>query len=252
MINKVDLMTKAIQQRIKLGEDNNSPIDIFSLAQNIDRLTLVYYPMGDAMSGMCIKCAGGERIIAINSAMSLGRQRFSLAHELYHLNYDNTMISLCGKKIGSGKDIEKNADAFASYFLMPAAALENKAALLASAHSDFKLSLDDVIRIEQYFGVSHQAAVIRLKDSAYMDPSNVEEFLICSVRQRAEMMGYSTELYKPLKAEAQYKTFGSYIEQANTLFQKELISAGKYEELLLDAFRPDMVYGDEEETDVLD
>ena len=77
MIDKADLMTKAIQYRKELGEDSNSPIDIFSLAQNIERLTLVHYPMGDSISGMCIKGKNGNSVIAINSAMSLGRQRFS-------------------------------------------------------------------------------------------------------------------------------------------------------------------------------
>ena len=47
MIDKADLMTKAIQLRKELGEDSNSPVDIFSLALNIEGLTLVYYPMGD-------------------------------------------------------------------------------------------------------------------------------------------------------------------------------------------------------------
>jgi hypothetical protein len=33
--------------------------------------------------------------------------------------------------------------------------------------------------------------------------------------------------------------------QAKKLFEKDLISTGKYEQLLLSAFRPDLVYGDE-------
>lgn len=252
MIDKANLMTKAIQIRVKLGEDSNSPIDIFSLTQNIDNLTIVYYPMGDTLSGMCIKGESGSCVIAINSAMSLGRQRFSLAHELYHMYYDENMISVCGKNIGTGKDIEKEADTFASYFLMPDAELESKAALLASKHENKKLLLDDVIRIEQYFGMSHQATVIRLKESAHIDHSQIESFLKSSVRKRAEMMGYSSELYLPLPTEEQYKTFGYYINQADQLLKKDLISDGKYEELLLTAFRPDLVYGEEEDGDVLD
>ncbi len=37
-------------------------------------------------------------------------------------------------------------------------------------------------------------------------------------------------------------TFGKYIKIAEELRQKSLISKGKYEELLLDAFRSDIVY----------
>ncbi len=252
MIDKADLMTKAIQFRKELGEDSNSPVDIFSLAQNIKQLTLVYYAMGDNFSGMCIKGESRVFVIAMNSAMSLGRQRFSLAHELYHLRYDDNMSSICGKKIGDGKDIEKKADVFASYFLIPAAELECKAAQLAVKHEDGMLLLDDIIRLEQYFGVSHQAMVIRLKESTYMNRARVEDYLMSSVRKRAEMMGYSSELYLPLPTEKQYRTYGYYINQADQLLKKESISNGKYEELLLTAFRPDLVYGEEGAGDVVD
>ena len=48
-------------------------------------------------------------------------------------------------------------------------------------------------------------------------------------------------------------TYGHYINQAEQLISKGLISYGKYDELLMDAFRSDMVYGDgEEEGDVID
>lgn len=252
MIDKADLMTKSIQLRKELGEDSHSPIDIFSLAHNIEKLTLVYHPMGDSLSGMCIKGKSGDCVIAINSAMSLGRQRFSLAHEFYHLYYDHNMVSVCGKKIGDGKNIEKEADMFASYFLIPAAELECKAAQLATKHEDGKLSLDDIIKLGQYFRVSHQAMVIRLKKSTYMNRAKVEEYLMISVRNRAETMGFSSELYRPLPAEKQYKTYGHYINQADQLLKNDLISIGKYEELLMIAFRPDLVYGEEEDGDVVD
>ncbi|MDD3016665.1 MAG: hypothetical protein BWY02_02177 [bacterium ADurb.Bin157] len=251
-MNKADLMTKSIQLRMKLGEDSHSPVDIFSLAQSIERLTLVYYPMGDTLSGMCIKGKRNDCVIAINSAMSLGRQRFSLAHEFYHLYYDQNMVSVCAKKIGDGKTIEKEADMFASYFLIPDAELDYRAAQLAAKHKDNKLSLDDIIRLEQHFRVSHQAMVIRLKESPYMKRANFEKYLAISVRNRAETMGFSSELYRPLPVEEQYKTYGHYINQADQLLKSDLISIGKYEELLLTAFRPDLVYDQAEEGDVVD
>lgn len=252
MIDKADLMTKAIQLRKRLGEDSSSPIDIFALAGSIENLTLVFYPMGVNLSGMCVKGDSGNCIIAINSAMSLGRQRYSLAHEFYHMYYDVAMVSLCAKKIGSGKDIEKKADFFASFFLMPADELEKKSNEFASRNNDHKLTLDDIIRIEQHFGVSHQAAVIRLKDSPYLNQRLVNKYLTSGVRHKAEMMGYDSKLYLPLPAEKQYKTYGLYIDQANRLLQNELISDGKYEELLLDAFRSDLVYGDDKGGDLID
>jgi len=42
-------------------------------------------------------------------------------------------------------------------------------------------------------------------------------------------------------------TYGNYINQAEQVISKGLVSVGKYEELLLAAFRSDLVYGSEEE-----
>lgn len=58
-------------------------------------------------------------------------------------------------------------------------------------------------------------------------------------------LGYDDALYKPLPENKQYKTYGYYIEKAEALYEKDLVSTGKYEQLLLTAFRPDLVYGEE-------
>lgn len=56
--------------------------------------------------------------------MSIGRQRFSLAYELYHLYFDETgrrTVSLI--HIGEGEKNEERANQFASYFLIPPSSL---------------------------------------------------------------------------------------------------------------------------------
>lgn len=239
------LMTQAAMLRKKLGEDSTSPVDIFSIAHNIKGLTIVFYPMGENLSGMCIKGQDGNNLIAISSAMTLGRQRYSMAHEFFHLYYDDSMISVCAKKINSGKDIEKSADMFASYFLMPDAALQVLADSLTKEKREKKLSLDDVIRIEQYFGVSHQAAVYRLMHTVFLNETTGNDFLTVAVRRRAESLGYRSDLYLPTPEGKRYMTYGNYINQAEQVLEKGLVSEGKYEELLLDAFRSDLVYGDD-------
>ncbi len=251
MIDYVDLITKAEFLRKKLGEDNHSPVDIFSLVQRIEKLTIVYYPMGKTISGMCIKGTNNKTIIALNSSMSLGRQRFSLAHELYHLYYDDNMLSICAKTIGSGDEIEKKADAFAAYFLMPRVALIEMIETFLDKNNG-KINVRDIIRIEQYFGVSHQATIYQLFNCQYITKNEMNKLLKENVKVIAETMGFSTDLYFPLSKEKQYCTYGYYIEKVNLLSQKELISNGKYEELLLEAFREDLVYGTNESGDLID
>ncbi len=252
MINHAELMTQAAMLRERLGEDNNSPVDIFAIAQGIDSLTIVFFPMGDNLSGMCVK--GQEsKLIAINSSMTLGRQRFSLAHEFYHLYYDDNMLSICAKTTHAEREVEKSADVFASYFLMPEPALIMQVERLIKKHKDQYVTLNDVIRIEQYFGVSHQATVYRLMQTRYLRDDDGNAMLCEAVRKRAEAIGFSSELYLPSPEGKKYLTLGNYINQAQELFSKGLISNGKYEELLLDAFREDLVYGDnDEEGDMID
>lgn len=253
MIDKAKLMTQATLLRGNLGEDSNSPVDIFSLAQSIEGLTIVFYPLGEKLSGMCIKGSGNNNVIAINSAMTLGRQRFSLAHEFYHLYFDKSMLSVCAKKINSEKEIEQSADMFASYFLMPEAALIKMADRLVQDTADGHITLAGVIRIEQYFGVSHQAAVYRLMHTSYLSQEDGNDFLSVAVRSQASTLGYSTALYSPSPENSQYMTYGNYISQTEQLLSAGVISMGKYEELLLDAFRQDIVYGEYDEAgDLID
>ena len=123
---KMELSIKASIIRKKLGEDTESPIDLFTLVQSIDGMTILLYPLGQKISGVCIKLQKSS-LIAINSMMSVGRQRFSLAHELYHYYYDKQMSSsICSTDIGLGDIIEREADIFASFFLIPPRSLYEK------------------------------------------------------------------------------------------------------------------------------
>lgn len=244
MIDKIELSSKASVIRKKLGESESSPIDIFSLVQSIQSLTLVFYPLGKNISGACFR---GElsSVIAVNSDMSVGRQRYSLAHELYHLYFDKgTSATVCPSKIGDGNENEKKADQFASYFLMPPAALYESVQKCRKS-SDRPLPIEEIIRLEQYFGISHQAMLIRLMEEGELtsrDAASMQSGIIGI----AAKLGFDTALYKPSSEDIKRRVLGYYIYQAENLLQKDIISAGKYEELLLDAFRDDIVFGEEE------
>ena len=69
----------------------------------------------------------------------------------------------------------------------------------------------------------------------------------------ATSLGYDTRLYKPTPIDNNTKTVGHYIRITNNLFNNGIISNGKYEELLLEAFREDLVYGNNEtEEEIID
>lgn len=237
-MDRIDLSNKAYRVRKYLGADGQSPMDIFKLVQGIEDLTLVFYPLGQNISGVCYKGAS-SRVIAVNSHMSLGRQRFSLAHELYHLYFDEAKESQVSRMaIGVGDAIERCADQFASYLLMPPAALSES---LDGIKAD-RPGVEDVIRLEQYYGLSHKAMLYRLVGDGILTAQEAAA-METGVMGLAARLGYDTSLYRPAPEGKERMVLGRYLALSEKLLEEECISQGKYEELLLDAFRDDIVFG---------
>lgn len=242
-MDRIDLSNKAYRVRKLLGADGQSPLDLFKLVQGIEDLTLVFYPLGQNISGVCYKGAS-SRVIVVNSRMSLGRQRFSLAHELYHLYFDEAKESQVSRMaIGSGDANEKYADQFASYLLMPPAALSESLEAIRTKNREDLLGVEDVIRLEQYYGLSHKAMLYRFVIDGILTAQEAE-VMETGVMGIAARLGYDTSLYRPAPEEKERMVLGRYLALSEKLLEEECISHGKYEELLLDAFRDDLVFGD--------
>lgn len=149
---------------------------------------------------------------------------------------------LCAKDIDNVKDPqEMEADIFASYFLAPH---DSVADYIKNRLKKRKLELDvnDVVRIEQYYGLSRQAAVRRLVTNGYLTQEQAAP-MRRGIIASALKMGFDATLYIPTAESKQYNTLGRYVTLAQELKAKDLVSNGKYEELLLDAFRSDIVFG---------
>lgn len=242
MKEKIELNAEAISLRKYFGEDINSPIALFSLLHNHEDLTIVLYPMSERVSGICIR-DGTNKIIGVNSTSTYGRQRFTIAHELYHLFFHSDLKSIvCSKELGIEKnDQEKEANMFASFFLAPYEALVYfvKHRLGKEKH---RLELADVVKVEQYFGMSRQATLWRLIGDGYLTPEKADAMKM-GIAASALKLGFDNRLYLPTPPEKQYGAFGKYIKLVERIKHKDLITRGKYEELLLDGFRGDLVYG---------
>ena len=241
MIDRLELNAKGQELREQFGEDAVSPIDIFAVAGQIDDLTLVFYPLGENISGMCIRDQN-VKLVAINSGMSYGRQRYSLAHEFYHLYYDDAMgYNVCAKKFDIKAENEKNADQFASYFLAPYSSLRM---LVRRLKGDDELTYEHMIRLEQYYGMSHQAMLWRLISEKYITKEQAEQLGV-GVMKKARQLGYEDTLYRPMPLTVQKRTYGHYLRQVEELQNRGMVSNGKIEEFLLEAFREDLVFGED-------
>lgn len=186
---------------------------------------------------MCIVTSAGA-VIAVNSHSTYGRQRFTLAHELYHVFHEtSSSMTVCANTIEGKKDIiEKKADMFASYLLLPDESLRAKVFQYGES-----LAIEFVVDLEQQYGLSHQAMLFRLYSDHFITCEEFEAFRTMPVSRIARERDYDPSLYQRLALDDQYGTNGHYITKATELLHKGFVSDGKYDELMLDIFREDLL-----------
>ena len=222
--------------RYEWGIDCFASVNIRSIVYtNIRNLTVLWFPMKTNISGCCSKTKE-DNIIFINTNHTIGRQNFTLAHELYHLLYeDMDDFIVCGININNQS--ERNADNFASNLLMPDAALywfKNKNQI-----EDW--ALEDVIKCEQYYQVSHSTMLFRLKNLNWISQEQFDEFGLNIIRE-ADRLGYDTSLYKPSPENQKYSSIGELIRLTEKVYDDKKITGGKRREILLKGFRNDILY----------
>src|SRR5690606_844105 len=86
------LEKKAYEFRKNAGLSSEDPIRLKSLLTKLNVLT-VYKPLSDRFSGMALK-VGDNRFILVNANHSLGKQHFTICHELYHLFIQENFTSM--------------------------------------------------------------------------------------------------------------------------------------------------------------
>ena len=214
----------------KFRADNNcspvEPIHTKTILRQLNILAL-YRPLSSLAYGMSVKSKSGMCFMLINSNNTKGRQHFTIAHELYHLYFDEDPVPhICSNE--GYKDIsEKNADAFASALLMPKAGILK---LIPSNELSAKnISMYTILKIEQYFRVSRQALVYRLKSLKLISENDCAAILELSPGETAKLYGYNTSLYEKGNENLIIGDFG---DKARRLYEKGIISEGHYLELL--------------------
>ena len=248
-------------------------------------LTILYYPMSDNTSGMCVKDIydssldanilnlkdlngdlspdrelsnlkdsdlnedsstgsdfeskiSSDMLIGINSNMSIGRQNFTLAHELYHLLYEENKNNFVICDYSSESDSEIEANIFASYLLIPYEGLKRYAKNMNIS----KWTLDDVIAAEQYYQISHMALLFRLVEQNFITEEESEEFQNVKISHEARIRGFNDDLYYPSPEDRKYFSLGNYVKSVVKAYSSNKISVGKKDELLLDGFRGDLTF----------
>ncbi|HCS73470.1 MAG TPA: toxin-antitoxin system, toxin component, partial [Clostridiales bacterium] len=107
---------------------------------------------------------------------------------------DDESTAVCAKTIGVGSEREKQADQFAFYLLMSPDALSDVIKRLKKSGSS-KLSLNDVVRLEQYFSISRQAILYRLIGENELTMQEADSMRKNVIRS-AVRLGYDDTLYR--------------------------------------------------------
>lgn len=165
-------------------------------------------------------------LVGINANRPITRQRFSAAHELCHHFRDADRQIAC--PTGARNAIERFAECFAAALLMPLEELRRQVDVHRG--SDRYISMDDVLEIADYFGVSFQSCLFRIAYRIHAIPGNTEaNELRKSIRKygpdkvrRQRHMTY-TRLYADLIDSFEEQLSFIPSDHARYLFQNEYI-----------------------------
>ena len=208
---------------------NRLPVDIEGLLIKQGILT-VFTKMSTDFSGMCLKYSKDTNFILINSDIVLGRQNFTIAHELYHLfvQDDNDFKVHSCDVTNPQSPIERHANTFASYFLLPQAGIVE---VMERIECNKKtINAAHIIMMCNYFGVSYKAMLIRLDKILGLPRDRYD--ILNAVQPIPTAMAFSldTEVFE--KPKVKEKVIGDYSSKAQSLYESGLISKGHLIELL--------------------
>lgn len=176
-----------VREALQLGA---APIsDLPGLLEERFAVDVMLEPLPETVAGLCIDL-GGRSLLVVDSGAVVGRQRFSLAHELCHhlwreASFEDPLII---DRAGSNKQpAEKRADAFAATLLMPKAGLRQ-------AIAGRQLTDELVVTLMFAFQVSLQALTYRLLFLGLIDQDQCNRLQEAGPRRLARRAGRSQDL----------------------------------------------------------
>jgi Zn-dependent peptidase ImmA (M78 family) len=222
---RLQIKDLAEETRIKFARKGLS--DIFDILS--EAAFLIRKPLDtDELSGFSTYFEE-QFIVYLNSNFTLGHERYTGAHELYHLIYNADILKkekiLLDDEKHKAEDMKANV--FASEFLMPEDYVKEVFYKIVNVDKDSILPRH-IIRMHNYFKVSYKAMLKRLIQLDLCSINKYEELVdICSLENMEQLQsltkreGYSIELIIPSK-ETYVPT--EYIEFVKSNYERGNIS----------------------------
>lgn len=221
------LQIKDLAEEVRIKFARKGLSDIFDILS--EAAFLIRKPLDiEELSGFTTYFEG-QFIVYLNSNFTLGHERYTGAHELYHLIYNADIL----KKEKILLDDEKHkaedtkADVFASEFLMPEDYVKEVFYKIVNVDKNSILPRH-IIRMHNYFKVSYKAMLKRLIQLNLCSIDKYEELVdICSLENTEQLQsltrreGYSIDLITPSKETYVPK---EYIEFIKTNYERGNIS----------------------------
>lgn len=221
---------RANEIREKLGFYKEPVTNIFNLIESLDIL-LTKKSLDNSDISAYFLHYKDDYLFFINSSHTLGRQHFSAAHELYHYYFDKELNgTICDtfKFKNQRNESETLADYFAVHFLMP----EDGIFKFFNIVGDQEITVNKIIKAQNYFKVSFKAMLVRLKVLGLIDEKQYDGLSNIHLTSTFVKLGYSRELIKPTN-----DTYipQNYLEVLSDNYEEEKITKNAYKEYLADA-----------------
>lgn len=170
-LNEFDSPSTVAKQLRQLWKVAKGPIHkLFHLIER-NGVIIIHTDLGsNEISGRSMFTEDKKPIIFINKNHVVDRQRFTLAHELGHL------IMHINQVIPDSRDIEKEANEFASEFLLP---LDELRAFVFGY-----LNIEQLAELKRYWKVSMQAILYKAKEGGLITPTNFKSMMIEFSKQK--------------------------------------------------------------------
>lgn len=229
-MDKTTIIAEDLARKFRSDIDYSlsEPIIVKTLLTKLRVLTM-FRPLSASAYGLSTRSVDKkDKFILVNSESSIGRQHFTIAHELYHLFIDeNPRPHICMKD-GKKDKTEIMADAFASALLMPHEGLLK--AIPKEELAGRCISLATIFSLEQYFRVSHQSLLFRLKRLGYLSEDKLQTFLNVIIKEIAPQYGiFDLSLYDKGNENVILSDYGF---RAKSLYDREKISESHYNQLM--------------------
>ena len=154
---------------LKLGD--RPALSLSSILENEYNLPIFYLSLPEGASAISL-ITNDNAAICVNQNDAPWRQRFDIAHELFHIIYQKSISDKCGENDTSS--FEKCANAFASAILLPKSALEKE---IDVRRKKEKIGIASLIAMACDFGVSLSALLWRLVNIRRLKKNLAKEIL---------------------------------------------------------------------------